>query len=334
MLPEGAPPPIVDVQPPPPGGTIAPYTRFEVSVVANVDYRWKFDAVQGDLIEIRVDGADSSNVAPLVEITDSSGARLGDIDSTPQGRRYLRVSRNASSTGTFTVRVAGQGGAGVATISFVLNDRTPITSAVPISASLEEEDDVDRYQFYGEVGDLVEVRIVRSDDTKIIPAFDLVDQFGDRIPDYQYGASDRSYLVWYGRLDRTSGIHTLIVTDKDRIYTGKYEVEILRNEFKPYTIGETVTGTIDKPKQTDRYRFQCTAGQRIIATMTPPTDRKLHPAFALFDIGPTRVGDHYYESRDATPLSREYVCNFSGAYYMEVRSWVETETGTYTFRIE
>jgi serine/threonine protein kinase len=314
---------------PAPGAVIPDRSQFALTLAADTDYRWKINASEGDLIEVRVDGAPTSNIQPEIEVSAVGGQKVSNYANS--GQEYFRISLIAESTNVYDLRINARTGSGEATVRVRLNPYRPIAPNSAITASLDLPLEIDRYRFEARPDDLVEVRVVAASDTKIAPRYRLTDRFGDEVS-ANYGSSDAGYIVWHGFVEK-EGFYTLAVSDAAEEATGSYTVEVLVEPFIPYGLGQSVRGTITKPEQLDRYLFTCAENQTINITITPDTDAKIHPGYELFDIGDDRAAGNYQAS-DGRPLQATHTCKFDGPYYIAVRAAGNGERGGYTLLIQ
>lgn len=324
----GTPQAITVVSPPPSGGVVAPYTQFVAVVVRDVTLEWKFDGAAGQLVEFRSDRDPTGDVHPRITVIDPSGREIADEHD--QSRGWVRVAVRLGSTGEFRVKLSGRGGAGPASVRFVVDPFSAIEIGKVTAASLELPGELDRYTFPGEPEQLAEVRIVRDPGAPISPRIRIRNPFNDEILS-DYDSYHSGYIVRTIRL-KDSGVFT-VETYASEDATGAYTIEVNIDPYLPYAIGQTVTGQLRKPVERHRYKFACTAGRRINISVTPDPSGAVTPKFELSDpFGRDAYSD--YSSYEGRAVQRDLTCEYTGDYVIAVRATKDTAHGGYTLLIQ
>jgi len=326
VAPPSDPDSLAETSPPAPGTAIQRNVQFTMDLVADVRYEWTFDANDGDVVDMRADAASNTNVAPRLEIrtaNDQSVASAQDYER----NGYVVLDAQLTRGGTYRLTLSSGIGSGATTVRFAVNPYRSIRSGDSLTADIGLPGDVDRYVFDTMPGDLIEVRVTRDNHFTIRPRIEVSNDFGDQLDhalaiDYE----DRGYA-----LVRTSARkqvrHIIYVGAENRGATGAYTIELNVNPGIEYALGSTVNAAIDQPEEVNRYRFTCTAGQRVSVTVRPLDTGTVRARAGIH--GPSNDGNDAEQYDSAKPTQVSHTCRFSNTYEITVSAMDWREKGGY-----
>ncbi|MBI1917260.1 MAG: DUF4114 domain-containing protein, partial [Planctomycetes bacterium] len=208
------------------------------------------------------------------------------------------------------------------TVSFriVTSDTTstPLTLGAMVSGSLAEPGEIDEYTFQGTPGQRLFFDSIAAVDAKWVRMI---------APSGQQVFSNQLSLDVNGVFLREAGTYRLAVDALGRELTGAYSFRLFDEADVPELLpGVDVSGRIDDVNETDVYRFQGTAGQRIWLDVVSPD-----LSSALLTLR-TPAGEVVYQGgvADAGPFTLPE----SGSYELTVSGrGVASGIGTYALRL-
>ena len=178
--------------------------------------RYRFDAVQGQLVEARVKRTSGISLQPGLELIDPTGHSEA---TTLIVNEESALARRLASSGTYTLVVSGSGqGPYVATWS--LDRIGQLASGGEVSAEISERDQWDRYHFQAHQGQVVDARVKRTSGISLQPGLDLYDPMGLR---EAYTITSFTGEAHLERQLASSGTYTLVVSGSGQ---GPYTVSL------------------------------------------------------------------------------------------------------------
>jgi hypothetical protein len=180
--------------------------------------RYRFDAVQGQLLEARVKRTSGISLQPSLELIDPTGHSEA---TTLIASEESTLARRLASSGSYTLVVSGSGqGPYVAT--WWLDRFGQLVSGGEVSAEIAERTQVDRYHFQARQGQVVDVRIKRTSGISLQPGLDLYDPMGTR----------EAYAI----TSFTGEAHL----ERQLASTGTYQLIVSSSGQGPYTVSLTL----------------------------------------------------------------------------------------------
>ena len=214
---------------------------------------------------------------------------------------------------------------------------TVISVGTSIEAVIDYTDDVDYFRFTAEAGQLYEVDVALGtlEDSNLT----LLDSNGDFLIDNDdYGDSLASRVIWVAPV---SGDYYIEVSSWDDDDSGSYTLTVSLSTITDdhgnddsaataVSVGTTAGGSIDYAQDVDYFRFTAEAGQlyEVDVALGTLEDSNL----TLLDSNGDFLidNDDYGDSLASRVI---WVAPVSGDYYIEVSSWDDDDSGSYTLTV-
>ena len=207
----------------PPTGSFAPrgVTQSVSGAINARDQkdRYRFDGVQGQLLEARVRRTSGISLQPTLVLVDPTGASEANTFATV-GEEVI-IARRLASTGAYTLMVTGSGqGPYVATWS--LDRFGQLVSGGEVSAEITERNQQDRYHFEARQGQVLDARVTRTSGVSLHPGLELVDPMGLR----------EAYTI----ITLNADAHL----ERQLASSGTYQLVVSGSGLGPYTVSLTL----------------------------------------------------------------------------------------------
>ena len=207
----------------PPTGSFAPrgVTQSVSGAINARDQkdRYRFDGVQGQLLEARVRRTSGISLQPTLVLVDPTGASEANTFATV-GEEVIIVRRLAS-TGAYTLVVTGSG-QGPYVAAWSLDRFGQLVSGGEVSAEITERNQQDRYHFEARQGQVLDARVTRTSGVSLHPGLELVDPMGLR----------EAYTI----ITLNADAHL----ERQLASSGTYQLVVSGSGLGPYTVSLTL----------------------------------------------------------------------------------------------
>jgi hypothetical protein len=270
-----------------------------------------------------------------------SDTRVYDPDGT-----YLCGGYNASthdsidascalpSTGSYTILVADHDG--TATGDYYLfvqrlnnpGNALPIAFGKVMTGTILTPAQMDAYTFPASAGDKVAVNMVQATTTYFGPEIMLFDPYGTQICN---SGLDNCTIT-------SAGTHTILAAETNGKDTGGYYLNIqrLNNPVNavPIAFGQTLSGSIALPTQSDPYTLAANAGDKVLFRMSASSGN-LNPGIYLYGSDGSHL-TYLLCTRIYTHFPETIICSLTdtGIYSIFLGDYYGSKTGEYYFYIQ
>ena len=295
---------------------------------------WRVSATAGNRLLLDVVPT-AGNANPVIELYPPDGTAA--VITSASHRAEWQVNQ----TGTWTVVLSDQGLNDTGSYDFTVMNVTAgpitaggdpeggaITSATPVSGSIQYDVDMDAYTFSGTQGDRIVLGAIALSGASFNTTMTL----------YPPGGGPAEITSSSGdRLDaqlQATGTYTVVVEDYFNAHPGTYSLLLMNTTAGPLTSagdadGTTIASAEIKPGsfQTapdfDAYRFTCNAGNRMIFDVVPVGGAASNPVLNIYPPGggPTLVTSASHRVEWQAPSS--------GTYTLLLEDQGLNDTGTY-----
>lgn len=241
-----------------------------ITYAGDVD-EYTFDATSGDHIEIRmVDLSTEEDLKPTIELYGPSGTTSLKNDTAGV---VAGVGYTIEESGTYSFKAkdysdkyTGRYGIYFAMIPDV-NECGNLENN-SMTSEIIDLGDMDTFTFHASVGDHIEIRMAKVDDSTLLPRLELYGPSGgDSLKENNAGQTS----ILSKTIEET-GVYTILAESRERYNnpgptgTGEYNLYFTRipgaNELGTLENGSEITATIDKGDM-DTFNFYATAGDNI-----------------------------------------------------------------------
>jgi hypothetical protein len=200
----------------------------------------------------------------------------------------------------------------------------PLTAGQPLGGAIGLPAEVDVWSFAAQAGDVALLRASRS--TGVLePRIEIYDQAG-RYLCGNYDTETPETTCSFA----TDGTYSLFVDDTFRINTGGYYVYFQRfnapGNASPLTAGQTISGAISVPAESDTWSFTTNGTERRLLRVTR-TNGTLEPRFTVVDT----QGNYICGSYDTDVAETICVLLAAGTYTLLINDTFRVRTGEYSF---
>jgi uncharacterized protein YlaN (UPF0358 family) len=276
---------------------------------------YAFSVSAGDTVLIGLSD-DSVFFDPEVRLYDATGTLLTAAFNTSD---YLEITRTLTTSATYTLIVADNGGTDIANYRIVLErldtDAQPITYDQTISGTITPMGDQDEFTFSGAQGQRVTAYLNNVSGWPNYFSLRLASPLGASLAFCNFLSSDC-------QLDNVTlpatGVYTLTI-DGQNDSVGDYALALVRldGDAQSITYGQTISGTITPMGDQDEFTFSGAQGQRVTAYLNNVSG-----------------WPNYFSLRLASPLSASLAfCNFLSSD-CQLDNVTLPATGVYTLTID
>jgi len=332
--------------------------------VADAPHLYTFEAQSGQIALLALTHVNGA-AHPLLSILSPNGTLIASDMFSDNGSGARLQNIPLTATGTYTVKIDGDGNPGLYTLRLDLSSAPiPLTPTVlvtpsavpptpvltpdfpvaergvrlspnaPVGDQIRRPTDLNTHSFYAYQGDSLSVGVSPMNDSTLIPKIELMDPDGNLVGTASGGTTpiDRDAVI-IGHVAAIEGPYTVYVTG-DGGTIGTYLIsfgnesirfDIMRGELLPDVTG---VGTFERRATADVWYVYLNAGD-IISASVLPLDVLVAPVLELVRDDGTLMGIDRDSGGNRSPQINGVRASQSGFYYFRVRPSDMTQLGAY-----
>jgi len=343
--PTPSPAPSATPSPPPPASPTPAGVaiRYGDSVVGEISSPeelddWTFSGEAGDLVTIRMLQEGSASLPPWLRLADPGGTELR-TECQNAGPPEARIQNfELPFAGVYTITAAGCYGDSTGGYTLTLSLKPPpgeIAYGQTVTGEIVVTSDYDEWQFTGQAGDMITIRMLQAGGASLPPWLALIDPGGvDLRQECQNVATPTEARIQNYRLE-FDGTFRIRASGCYGDSLGGYQLSLAR---KPppgqLTYGQQVTGEIAVTSDYDEWQFSGRAGDTITISMLQAGGASLPPWVALIDPSGAEIR---VECQNVAPPPEARIENFqlafSGKYTIRTSGCYGDSLGGYTLSL-
>ena len=308
-----------------------------------------FDASAGEVIHIRVVNTPSSNLSPKVWLYNPDGS-LNQVrtGTTTVAFDCYAGSSSCELTQAGTYRLVVEDNSGIYTGNYEIqlvrvlasNENGALVNDSVVSGDITVGD-IDTFVFDASAGEVIHIRVVNTPSSNLSPKVWLYNPDGS-LNQVRTGTTTVAFDCYAGSSScelTQAGTYRLVVEDNSGIYTGNYEIQLVRvlasNENGALVNDSVVSGDITVG-DIDTFVFDASAGEVIHIRVVNTPSSNLSPKVWLYNpdgslnqvrTGTTTVAFDCYAGSSSCELTQ------AGTYRLVVEDNSGIYTGNYEIRL-
>ncbi|MDD4909481.1 MAG: FlgD immunoglobulin-like domain containing protein [Candidatus Omnitrophica bacterium] len=285
---------------------------------------YTFSASKDDYIYMAFAKTEGSDFQPYLQLFDPSGSHIAYVYDTTANA----LGTTLTATGRYVLTVSDHNGENTGSYALTLQrfnnpgQASALTAGQTQSASISAPSEIDAYSFTAASADTLIINLVKTSG-QFTPRLTVYDSKGKRLESANIFSDTLSASL------PQAGVYHIYVVDSYNYETGSYDIS-LQSASNPdgavdIAFGETVTGEISSPMDTDVYGFTVNEGDNLYADIRFPKvsgNSYFSPYVRLYD----RSGNMIADSTSGMLL---HSLPSAGTYYIFVSDNYMDATGSY-----